>query len=134
MGIIALITELLKGWNLALPELIALIKEWRAYLLAADQRVKDAISAQVTAELTAQANQTRKEQANQRAFLLGLDTAWKDRFNRILACINESREADVLIMVEVVDNELVDNILFHSELDNEYKARKIIQVMKDRTN
>jgi uncharacterized membrane-anchored protein YitT (DUF2179 family) len=134
MGIIALITELLKAWNMALPELIALIKEWRAYLSAVDQRQKDAIAAQVTSELKAQSDQARKEQANQRAFLLVLDEAWKARFNQVLACLIENREADVLHMVEAVDNELIDNILFHSDLDPEYKARKIVQIMRARTN
>jgi anti-sigma factor RsiW len=134
MGIIALITELLKGWIIVLPELIAMIKEWRAYAAAIDARQKAAVASQVTAELKAQAEQTRKEQANQRAFLLVLDEAWKTRFNQVLACLIENRDADVLVMTESVDNELIDNILFHSDLDPEYKARKIVQIMRARTN
>ncbi len=134
MGIITLITEILKAINVALPELISLIKEWRAYFSAIEQRQKDAISAQVTAELKAQAEQSRKEKANQDAFLLVVEEAWKIRFNQVLACLLENRERDVLVMVESVDNALIDNILFHSDLNPEYKARKIVQIMRERTN
>jgi hypothetical protein len=134
MGIITLITEIIKSLNLALPEIISLIKDCRAYLAAVEQRQKDAISAQVTAELKAQAEQNRKEQANQRAFLLVIEEAWKIRFNQVLACLLEDRETDILVMVEEVDNVLIDNILFHSDLDPEYKARKIVQIMRARTN
>lgn len=134
MGIITLITEILKALNIALPEFISFIKEIRAYISASEQRQKDAVTALVAAELKAQSEQARKEQANQRAFLLVIEEAWKTRFNQVLACLLESREEDVLVMVDVVDNELVDDILFHSDLDPEYKARKIVQIMRARTN
>ena len=130
MGIVALITEFLKLLNLGLPRFFAYCDARTAKIERQEKRETDAIKAQVDAELKAQENQSKKEAANQTAFLLVIDESWKIRYEQILSALNAENPSDVLVMSSQVDNEAINLILFNSEEMNEYKARKIVGVMR----
>ena len=139
MGIIALltalftaITEVSKGIVMLIPDLLALVKAWKAYYDNIEIRQADAVKAQIEAQLQAQTNQARKEVANQRAFLFGLESAWATRYQQILSLIGNEQYGEVLILTDTVDYPPVDEILFNTDYSNESKARKIIAIMKGR--
>jgi len=133
MNIITLIIEIFKFINMLLPELINLIKVLVGKHLAAEKRIADAEAARIASELKAQTEQARKEQANLKAFQFLLKEVWRDRHDRILNFIKLGQEENVLILTEQVDNDEVDNVLFHSDnLSPEIKALRIIEIMRKR--
>lgn len=126
------LVKILEFFIMIFPDILALIRAWKGYYADIAKRQADAVKTQIDQQIKAESVQARKELANQRAFIMGLDKAWEVRYTQILACLNEGRDADVLLMAEVVDYPPIDEILFHSEEANEYKARKICAIMRNK--
>jgi hypothetical protein len=125
------LAEFLKGVNMWMPDLVKLVHTWIAVGEAKKQRYIDAAKASVDSELKAQTEQAKKEQANLLAFKTVIDETWKTRYADILSFIKAGREDKVLLLLEVIDNEPVDQILFHDDKTSpEFKALKIVQIMR----
>jgi hypothetical protein len=74
--------------------------------------------------------QKLREEANLKAFDAIIEAAWKIRYDDILGMIKSNDHAAVLKVTRLVDNEKVDQILFMTDSSPEYKAMKIVNIMK----
>jgi len=111
--------------------LVGLIDMLVGYFILKKQRIKNAIEEEIEAKKQAAIRQKAKEAANIKAFKAIEQQAWKDRYEQILKFIKAKEYDKVIILREEVDNPNVDNVLFDEKLSDEYKAVKIIGIMKN---
>ena len=130
MGIIAAIVELAKLINQLLTLVIPLINLIVDYQQAQNKRLKDAAAAEEEAKRKATEEQLKKEQANINAFKAVMEDAWKIRYEQILGYIKAEQYDQVLILRKEVNNPDVDYILFNEVGSAEYKALKIVELMR----
>ena len=130
MGIIAAIVELAKLINQLLTLVIPLINLIVDYQQAQNKRLKDAAAAEEEAKKKATEDQLKKEQANINAFKAVMEDAWQIRYGQILDYIKAEQYDQVLILRKEVNNPDVDNILFNEVGSAEYKALKIVELMR----
>jgi hypothetical protein len=134
MGIVEAITQGLILLNRVLGYIETLVNLIIAKEQAAAKRLKDAEAAEEAAQKMAVDNQAKKEMANLAAFKSLVDDSWKVRLSQVLTYINANQLDKVLLLVQKIDDAEVNNILFPDPSDvvfsNEYKALKIIEIMK----
>ena len=132
MGIITLLIELFRNLNIVLPKLFDLIAFIQEYYVAKYKRESDAAQASIDAQVLATQTQAHKEQANLKAFMLGVDTLKKDKYDDILKWIINHQEELILKDLSAIDTDLVNNILFSSSNSSEFKALSIVKALYDK--
>ena len=55
---------------------------------------------------------------------------WQVRYNQILPLIQAKQYDKVLVLRLAVDDPIVDNVLFDESMSPEYRAMKIVQIMR----
>jgi hypothetical protein len=112
------------------PLIVKLISPLVEYIILIRNRVRNAYEDEVKAKAQAKEEQAEKEKANVIAFKSIVEDAWKIRYNDILNFINIKQYDRVIALRKEVDNPSVDNVLFDFSLSNEYKAMKIVEIMR----
>ena len=74
--------------------------------------------------------QNLKESQNIKAWEKVMDKSWEIRYNQINKFIEEGKYDEVLVLIDAIDVEEVNAILFNTELSPKYRAVKIIQRMR----
>ena len=100
------------------------------YFILQKVRLQNAFNDEVAAKKKAREEQAAKESANVKAFQKIVEDSWRIRYNTILTNIKAGLYEDVLILRKKVDDPVVDNILFDNALSPEYRAMKIVEIMR----
>ena len=127
-GITAAFKLLVQLMQVILP----LINDLREYIIARNKRLTDSVADELAAKKKASDEQAIKESANLLASHKILEESWKIRYNQILKFIQDGQYEQVLIVRQEVDNPQVDDILFNTSMSPEYRALKIIQLMRQK--
>lgn len=109
---------------------VGLIEYVQKFVIMKAKRLSDANQAEIDARKKAKEEQYMKETSNVKAFKLIEEEAWKDRHKTILNFIKQKQYENVLKLVKKVDDEVINSFLFDTEMDDEYKALKIIKIMQ----
>ena len=118
-----LLSQLVNG----LVSLITFVKD---FFMLRTQRLRDQVEHEKEEQRRALESQKLKETANVAAFKSIIEEAWKVRYDKIVNLIKEGDYSAVLKMTSQFDNAEVDAILFDVTNGAEYRAMKIIKIMR----
>lgn len=100
---------------------------------ASNKRLSDSVTNEENIKKQALINQLNKETANLIAFNQIIDDAWKVRYDQIVTHIKNDQYAPVLILCEF-DKYDIEDILFDTTKSAEYRALKIILMLRGQSN
>ena len=94
------------------------------------RRLENAIKDENEAKAKAKAIEFAKARANVEAFRLIEEAAWKDRYFNILNTIMDKKYELTIKMINKVDVVEINAFLFDEDIDPDYRAVKVINIMK----
>lgn len=100
---------------------------------ASNKRLSDAVANDEAVRKKALLDQINRETANLKAFDQIIDESWKIRYNQIVTFIKNDQYDQVLILCEF-DKYDIEDILFDTTKSPEYRAMKLVLLMKGNSN
>ena len=130
VAIFTAIAEFMKALVLVIPDMLKLLHYIIKWFQDRKQREIDAQNAQMTAILQAEQREQALSAANLIAFKTLIEDVWKVRYQQILDFLNANQPEAVLILIDTIDSEKVNAVLFDPKLGNETKAMRIVNICR----
>lgn len=125
------IANFMQAVVMVLPDLLKLVHTWVEYWQAKNQRLKDAIADEVAAKMHAQAQASKKAQANLKAAMELYNIVWKDTYAQFLEHLNSDKPECALLMLQEKDFAAASTIIFDLNDTNEVKAQLLTDIIRN---